>query len=154
MSLLMADTIRELKIIEPCLEEYEDKLGHSAGLSVCGYDITLCKKLVIKPGEFKLSGAVEYFNIPINVGGFIMDKSSWIRKGLTVFNTFLEPGWRGYATIELMNHSKHKIKVPKGCTIAQVVFEFLDKPATKPYHGRYQDQKLGPQKSIQKIKNE
>ena len=62
-----------------------------------------------------------------------------------MFNTVIEPGWRGFLTLELRNMSNKKIFIPNGCPIAQVVFHRLDQECEKPYSGKYQDQERGPQ---------
>ena len=146
--ILSAQTIEELKLITPCNKATKDTIGNSIGLSACGYDLSLSDTTLIKHGEFKLAGASEYFSIPDNVAGIVHDKSSLARRGLAVQNTILEPGWRGYLTLELTNHGLSDIVIPGGCAIAQVVFHFLDKPTCLPYNGKYQDQKLGPVEAI------
>lgn len=83
--------------------------------------------------------------MPTDVIGVVHDKSSWARRGLAVQNTVIEPGWRGFLTLELTNHGTRKLHIPKGCPIAQIVFHRLDEPAARPYDGRYQDQPPGPQ---------
>jgi dCTP deaminase len=100
--------------------------------------------------------------MPNDVIAFVNDKSSWARQGLAVQNTVIEPGWRGYLTIELSNHlpcslmpgerEQHSydgntIHIFRGDPIAQIVFHKLDYPTEKPYEGKYQDQEAGPQKA-------
>jgi len=75
----------------------------------------------------------------------VHDKSSWIRKGLTLGNTVLEPGWRGYLTLELIYHGEGELIICEGDPIAQIAFEFLDAPTEQPYDGKYQNQERGPQ---------
>jgi dCTP deaminase len=162
---LSAQTIKELGLIKPCIVSQRDVLGNSFGLSACGYDITLAHDVELASGEFLLVGALEYFNLPDNIVGIVHDKSSLARKGLAVQNTVLEPGWRGYLTLELSNHAhvpghrrllnwitkkkdvKTTLRFKKGCAIAQVIFHFLDKPTAIPYSGKYQDQEIGPQEA-------
>jgi dCTP deaminase len=43
------------------------------------------------------------------------------------------------------------ISLNEGDAIAQVLFHFLDEPAEKPYDGKYQNQKRGPQQSLKEI---
>jgi hypothetical protein len=62
-----------------------------------------------------------------------------------VFNTILDPGWRGYATLELINHGPSPLIILAGDPIAQVVCHLLTEPTTQPYAGKYQDQEAGPQ---------
>ena len=60
----------------------------------------------------------------------------------------IEPGWRGYLTLELTNHGEREIRVAGGTPIAQIIFHLLDAPAEHPYAGKYQDQRQGPQAAI------
>lgn len=82
--------------------------------------------------------------MPHDLVGSVRDKSSWARKGLAVQNTVIEPGWRGYLTLELTNHREWTITVKEGSPIAQVLFEKLDEETLLPYDGRYQDQSPEP----------
>ena len=149
--ILSAQTIRRLGLIQPCLEAYRDSQGNSAGLSACGYDITLAKVLdlnwTLRAQQFCLASAHEYFSIPNDIMGVVHDKSSLARRGLAVQNTVLEPGWYGYLTLELTNHGTEKILLQEGCAIAQVIFYRLDEPTELPYKGKYQNQQFGPQRA-------
>jgi dCTP deaminase len=98
---------------------------------------------------FKLASTVEEFNIPDDVMGVVHDKSSWARKGLCVQNTVIEPGWRGFLTLELSYHGDKFLIVEKGDPIAQIIFHQLDEPTYEPYDGKYQDQASGPQQAIE-----
>lgn len=140
MSVLSAQTIRRLGLIEDCKEAFKDEHGNSGGLSVCGYDITLAQEMALEPGVHKLASAREKFILPNNVMGVVHDKSSLARQGIAVQNTVLEPGWRGYLTLEISNHGAKYTRRAEGSAIAQVVFHFLDEPSESPYEGKYQDQ--------------
>ena len=144
MTILSGQTIRRLGIVEPLRERYLDDNGNSCGLSIAGYDITADSNVDLQPGGFLLSSTCERFLMPRDVVGVVHDKSSLARKGLAVQNTILEPGWRGYLTLELSNHSAYWIRLVVGSAIAQVVFHFLDHPAERPYDGKYQDQEPMP----------
>jgi dCTP deaminase len=80
--------------------------------------------------------------MPFDLVGVVHDKSTWARRGLAVFNTVIEPGWRGYLTLELVHHGLKPLHIKAGSGIAQVVFSQLAEPAA--YSGKYQDQARGP----------
>lgn len=148
MSVLSAQTIRRLGLVNPCREAYRDGGGNSAGLSACGYDLTLDQDVLLSPsGNFVLASAAEKLHLPPNVVGIIHDKSSLARIGLAVQNTVAEPGWCGYLTLELSNHSSREIFLCAGSAIAQIMFHFLDEDTTLPYAGKYQNQARGPQEA-------
>ena len=149
MTILSGQTIRRLRILEPCREQYQEAT-FSGGLGPAGYDLaldigndTLLRR--VAPGEFLLVAAKECFSMPDNVVGVVHDKSSWARRGLTVQNTIIEPGWFGHLTLELTNHSDTEIVLFQGWPIAQVVFHYTDERVERPYRGKYQGQAPGPQ---------
>jgi dCTP deaminase len=145
MTILSGQTIRRLKLLEPMREKYVDRNGCSCGLSIAGYDITLDHDAIFESQSFTLVAAAERFIMPDDVIGVVHDKSSLVRKGIAVQNTVIEPGWRGFLTLEVTNHSSTRLSLREGDAIGQVLFHFLDEPAEKPYAGKYQDQKRGPQ---------
>lgn len=99
----------------------------------------------VAPGRLVLMSTVEHFALPLDLAMNVKDKSSWVRRGLTVQNTKAEPGWRGHLTLEVVNHSGEALYVPVGSPIAQVEFIVIDDKVESPYRGKYQDQQRGPQ---------
>lgn len=141
--ILSAQTIRRIKPIDPFVERGVIR-GRSYGLSVAGYDIRIAQDMILFGGDFKLASSVERFDMPDDILAEVKDKSSWAREGLSVFNTVIEPGWRGYLTLELKNQGKKHIVLQAGDPIAQVLFYRLDEPTEAPYSGKYQDQENMP----------
>jgi len=88
---------------------------------------------------------MERFCVPDYIVGFVHDKSSWARRGLAVQNTVIEPGWSGFLTLEISNHSEEPVYLDKEYPIAQIVFHYLDQATLQPYSGKYQNQEAGPQ---------
>jgi dCTP deaminase len=127
--------------------------GMSFGLSYAGYDIRIKQDVSISKGGFALASTVEKFTMPNDVVGIVHDKSSLARKGLSVFNTVIEPGWEGYLTLELVNHGyemvgkRFELQLFAGQPIAQIIFHRLDHPADG-YKGKYQNQ---PDKPVEAI---
>lgn len=103
----------------------------------------------ILKGRFALASAIEKFDMPKNLLGVVHDKSSWARKGLSVFNTVIEPNWKGYLTLELAFKGSKPVIVPAGTGIAQVLFHKLSEEAS--YEGKYDnqpDRPVGPIESV------
>lgn len=125
-------------------EKKRDANGYSYGLTECGYDIRLAETVIMHPfRRFVLSHAVEYFMMPNNLMGRILNKSSWARQGLDAsMTTNVEPGWFGYLTIELRYAGWKPLTIPAGSGIAQVIFEQVKTPTS--YEGVYQDQAPKP----------
>ena len=131
--------------------------GVSWGLGEAGYDIRIKQEIKFRPlmlgpqievdgeiefGRFCIASAIEEFNMPADLVGIVHDKSTWARQGLSVFNTVIEPGWKGFLTLELVFHGSKEITIPAGAGIAQVIFSSLAHDAA--YDGKYQDQKDEP----------
>lgn len=146
--ILSGKQIFEMNIIEPFVPRTQ-LYRMSYGVSYAGYDIRIKNILVLNPNTypFALGITIEKFNMPKNILGVVHDKSSWARQGLSVFNTIIEPGWKGFLTLELVNHSFRTIYINEGHPIAQVIFHRVD-DATEGYEGKYQDAPQIPQKAI------
>jgi dCTP deaminase len=113
--------------------------GVSYGLSEAGYDIRIKQDVILHPFKrFALASTIEKFHMPYDLVGIVHDKSTWARRGLSVFNTVIEPGWKGYLTLELVYHGWLPLRIPAGAGIAQVIFHQLESRTT--YVGKYQDQ--------------
>lgn len=146
--ILPGQYIRRHKGLIIPFHERSSAYGMTYGLSAAGYDFRIAETFDLEPGAFKLASSLERFNIPDDLLGIVHDKSTWARQGLAVQNTVFEPGWRGYATLELSNHSAHTLHIRKGMPIAQIVFHLLIAPTENPYKGKYQDQPAGAQEAI------
>lgn len=129
----------------------------SHGLAEVGYDIRLKQDVWFDPtgpraiaegpnedyldyrdGNFCLASTIEEFDMPADLAGIVHDKSTWARHGLSVFNTVIEPGWKGFLTLELVYHGQEPLHIPAGSGIAQAIFHQVQIPAN--YQGRYQNQ--------------
>lgn len=144
--ILSAATIRRLCLGSNMLTPFSERGvfdGRSFGLSVAGYDIRIAEKVTLYSRGFGLASSMERFCMPKNIIGFVKDKSSWARLGISVFNTVIEPGWEGFLTLEVVNHGDG-INIPPGSPIAQIIFQFTDE-LTTGYTGKYQNQEPGPQ---------
>jgi dCTP deaminase len=151
MAPLPAQTIRYLcehiKLIDPFFERTVHH-GATFGLGPAGYDVRIAEDVALRPGEFSLASTIERFVMPDDLVAIVHDKSSWARRGLAVQNTVIEPGWCGYLTLELTNHSMDFINLKSGDPIAQIIFHRLENPTELPYRGKYQNQPAGPQPAI------
>ena len=87
-----------------------------------------------------LGYSLEAFALPPNVVGFICDKSTYARRGVSAFNTLFDPGFIGHGTLELVNHGIDPIELLSGDPICQMVFYWLDVSTDRPYSGKFQHQ--------------
>jgi dCTP deaminase len=149
--------------------------GVSYGLSEAGYDIRIKQEIrfdrdyrgdrhvmmierntlgqvqsyIKTEGRFTLASAIEEFRLPDHMIGIVHDKSTWARRGLSVFNTVIESGWKGYLTLELVYHGSDILVIPAGAGIAQVIFHQITESAS--YTGKYQDQANEPVAAIASV---
>jgi dCTP deaminase len=125
--------------IKAMLTEKRREHGVSYGLAEAGYDIRIKQEVVLYPdARFALASALEEFDMPASLVGIVHDKSTWARRGLSVFNTVIEPGWKGFLTLELIYHGSTYLRIPAGAGIAQVLFHRTATVAR--YEGKYQNQ--------------
>ncbi len=145
MSQLSAQSIRKLclsspPLIHPFVGAKVVVNGKSYGLSAASYDVRIAHKLSLLPGEAALAHTVEDFHMPLNVVGYVVDKSTYARRFVTAFNTLLDPGWHGNLTLELVNLGNSPVDIEAGDPIVQIAFHWLDEATDRAYDGKYQGQ--------------
>ena len=98
--------------------------------------------LFIRPHEFCLATTVETVMLPDYLGARVEGKSSLGRRGLFIHVTagWIDPGFVGQITLGLFNCTRDEMYLTRGQKICQLAFFELDKPALKPYNGKYQNQ--------------
>jgi dCTP deaminase len=168
----------DLLIAAPIKNMLEGKVhehGVTSGLGETGYDIRIKQEIQFcstdhirhhvlsternehghvvayhkKMGRFTIASAIEEFDMPGNLTGIVHDKSTWARQGLSVFNTVIEPGWKGFLTLELVYHGNDGLVIPAGAAIAQVVFHQTSE--RRYYAGKYQNQANRPVEAIASV---
>lgn len=97
---------------------------------------------VILPGSFVLGTTVERVKIPANLSATVEGRSSIGRLGIAVHVTagFIDPGFEGQITFEIVNFNPNPVRLWPGMRVAQLVFSTMQNPARKPYAGKYQGQ--------------
>src|SRR4051794_19798767 len=98
---------------------------------------------LIPPNSFALAETVEHLEIPRDVIGVCVGKSTYARIGIIVNVTPLEPEWKGKVTIEISNTTPLPAKVYAGEGIAQVLFfegAAMCKQSYADKKGKYQNQ--------------
>ena len=128
---------------------------HEMYLQPCSYDVRLDRDYLVeakisfkdqpcqlgnKPwrelqsGQFILASTVETFNIPMMLSAQVSGKSSWGRMGIMVHVTagFIDPGFSGKITLEIVNMGHAAVALPTGKPIAQITFDELSQlPANR-----------------------
>ena len=117
--------------------------------STCiGKEILIGKEgYVMLPGESILGVSQERIQMPLNIAGVAMEKSTLARIFLNVTVTPLEPGWEGFLTFEAKNNSDYPIRIYAGMGFSQLMFTTIEGHVDTPYNvrnGKYQNQPNRP----------
>jgi dCTP deaminase len=99
----------------------------------------------ICPGDFVLATTKERVELPDDLVGEVLGRSSLGRLGLSVHQTagYIDPGFEGQITLELSNHGPAPVRLAEGQRICQIFFTELSSPALHPYGhegSQYQNQ--------------
>lgn len=106
-------------------------------------DVEIGRKLWLHPGQLVLGATLEFLKLPRNLGAIVVGRSSWGRVGLLVATAiFVQPGFSGCLTLELVNQGDSPIALYPGSRIAQLVVYHLP-GNTESYYGRDEDKYLG-----------
>jgi dCTP deaminase len=106
-------------------------------------DVEIGGKLWLHPGQFVLGATFEFLRLPHHLGAYVVGRSSWGRVGLLVATAiFVQPGFSGCLTLELVNHGESPIALYPGSRIAQLAVHSLPS-ATTHYYGSGTDKYLG-----------
>jgi dCTP deaminase len=99
-----------------------------------------CTEREFLPGLVYLLTSVERFRFPHHVAGQLVGRSSLARMGVVIHQQagLMDAGFEGEVTFELT------VAVPTilwpGMAVGQMLFLPLDRPAARPYRGRYMGQ--------------
>jgi dCTP deaminase len=97
----------------------------------------------IPPHSYALGESHERFNMPEDVIGICLGKSTYARAGIAVNITPIEPGFKGSIVIEIMNATPLPAKIYAMEGIAQILFFRGSCPAVNygSKKGKYQNQR-------------
>ena len=111
------------------------------------YRAVTSKKRYLQPGEFILGTTAEKITLDTTVAAKFEGKSSLGRMGAMTHVTagFIDPGFSGQITLEIVNVSPWILEFDSGMQIGQLVFTNLCTPASAGYGSavwgsRYQNQ--------------
>lgn len=99
--------------------------------------------VVLPPKAFALGYTMETFDMPSNVLGQCLGKSTLARSGISLIVTPLEPGWSGQVTLEIYNSLPRPVKLYVREGICQFNFfasKFGCDVTYSDRSGKYQDQ--------------
>jgi dCTP deaminase len=93
------------------------------------------RPLWLHPGQFVLGATLEFMRLPADLAAYVIGRSSWGRVGLLPATAiFVQPGFSGCLTLELVNQGESPIALYPGLRIAQLVVHLLPSK-TEHYYG-------------------
>ncbi|HEX6499143.1 MAG TPA: dCTP deaminase [Micromonosporaceae bacterium] len=93
------------------------------------------ESILIPPGSMILAHTLEQFTVPSDCAGKIEGRSSYARLGLQVHCSadFINPGYRGRMSIQLVNLGRVPIKLFPGLPVCQLILVKLTDTPTRLY---------------------
>lgn len=77
---------------------------------------------ILHPGQLILAATFEFVMLPTNMCAYVVSRSKYGRAGLLVATAaYVQPGWKGCLTLELLNSGGVPIQLSCGAPIAQIV---------------------------------
>lgn len=91
----------------------------------------------LAPGEMLLASTLEHVTLPDDLAARVEGKSSLARLGLAAHITagFIDPGFTGHITLELVNHAPRPVLLHPGMRIGQLCVIPMAAPVARPYGG-------------------
>lgn len=92
----------------------------------------------IPPGQYKTFPAKEEIDMPTGVTAQVSGRSTHMRDGVFMPTGWIDPGYEGKLTLEVVNHSDHPYVIGEGERAAKLVLHRLYE-RVEPYEGEYGD---------------
>jgi len=99
------------------------------------------EKFRLEPNEFVLVETMEKVNMPKDITGIVLPRSSLFRCGVSLHTAVVDPGFQGTLTFGMKNLSEFPFEIEIGSKIGQIVFEEV-RGNVKLYDGKYQGGKV------------
>lgn len=95
----------------------------------------------LSPGPYLVSFA-EVVNIPLDIMGMGLPRSSLLRSGVSLATAVWDAGYSGrsQALLSVINPAGYRLQ--RGARLMQIVFFRLEQPLEQGYRGRYQSEGL------------
>jgi dCTP deaminase len=82
---------------------------------------------VLHPRDFILAATLEWISMPPRLGGYVIGRSSWGRRGLVIETAAgVHPGFTGSLTLELSNVGQVPVVLRPGLKICQLFLHHID----------------------------
>ena len=102
------------------------------------YDLRAASDIVLSRGTCTLVPTIEWVELPVDLAGTLMCRSSFGRRGVLLGAGYVDPGFRGHLTLCLTNMGSEDISIRKNDRIVQMILHEV-RDGNDGYSGRYQD---------------
>jgi deoxycytidine triphosphate deaminase len=94
------------------------------------------KDYVLEPNEYVLIKTIEKVNLPKEIQGLTMPRSTLQRCGIILISTQMDPGYSGELTFGMKNLGGNKFRLELGARVAKLLFVKVDGSANL-YRGQW-----------------
>lgn len=102
------------------------------------YDLRAASDTLLPRGTCTLVPTIEWVELPTELAGTLMCRSSFGRRGVLLGAGYVDPGFRGQLTLCLTNMGNEDVCVRKNDRIVQMILHEV-REGNHGYSGRYQD---------------
>jgi dCTP deaminase len=104
--------------------------------------IPLGSEYYLHPGTFALGATLEWLRLPADLGGYVLGRSSWGRRGLVIATAVgVHPGFVGCLTLEISNLGELPLVLRPGMRICQLFLHKVDSSEPQKDHSRFLGQR-------------
>lgn len=125
----------DVRLGEGFLKFYRGQVINAKSRGVSMHEHSCKSKITLAPGEMCLGTTLERVVVPDDCLMRLEGKSSLARLGILVHVTagFIDPGFDGQITLEIVNLSPCYVELESGIAIGQLSLEQMAAPAERPY---------------------
>ncbi|MCK9580127.1 MAG: dCTP deaminase [Methanoregula sp.] len=111
---------------------------HKESQQPASYDLRAASDRLLPQGICTLVPTTEWVELPTDLAGTLMCRSSFGRRGVLLGAGYVDPGFRGQLTLCLTNMGGEDIHILKDDRIVQMILHEI-REGNHGYAGRYQD---------------
>jgi dCTP deaminase len=104
------------------------------------YDLRAAADMYIPKGTCTLVPTLEWVELPVDLAGTLICRSSFGRLGILLGAGYIDPGFRGQLTLCLTNMGSDTPLIRKNDRLVQMILHEV-REGNQCYSGRYQDSK-------------
>jgi len=102
------------------------------------YDLRAASDTMLPRGTCTLVPTIEWVELPLDLAGTLMCRSSFGRRGVLLGAGYVDPGFRGQLTLCLTNTGSEDVSIRKDDRVVQMILHEV-REGNHGYAGRYQD---------------